>query len=176
MDVTTVVATAGDAILLFTMIVFAYQAQQMANQSRASVTATRASVYQAIASQMQDIDRLFITHPELRPYVYENKPVPTVEPMRTQVLALAELFVDFFDNFMAQSGQIPGDLYEPWCRYARSIMQSSPAVCAFWNENREWYSKLLQDLLDPASTRADDLSVQKAAAEEWAEVGNSLSE
>jgi hypothetical protein len=171
MDSAVLVALAGDVILLFTMLVFTYQAQQMAKQSRESAAATRASVYQAITEQMLNIDRLFITNPELRPYVYEGAALPAEEPLRTQVLALAELFVDFFDNFVTQSGQIPPQLYEPWRRYARSVMQSSPAACAFWNENREWYSELLQEMLDPYSSAGDNSSVQAESAKEWANTG-----
>lgn len=172
MDVASLVAAFGDVILLVTMIIFVLQAREMARQSQYNAAATRASVYQAIAQQMQDLDKLFIANPHLRPYMYDKQPVPVEEPLRTQVLALAELFVDFFDNFVTQSGQVPPELYEPWRRYARSIMESSPAACAFWTENRDWYSGLLQEMLDPAATAQTDPDVQGDAARAWVRAGD----
>lgn len=170
MDVAAAAAAGGDIILLLTMIVFGYQAREMAQQSRAGAAATRASVYQSIAQQMQEIDKLFVVHPHLRPFIYENKPTPREEPTRTQVLALSELLVDFFDNFVAQSGQIPSHLYEPWERYARSVMETSPSMCVFWSQNREWYSELLHEMLDPALAISSQ-AIQTESAEEWAATG-----
>ena len=162
------IALSSDVILLLTMAVFAYQARQMAKQSRDVVKSTRASVFQGITDQMLRLDQLFIARPELRPFMYDGHPLPTDPLERTRVLALAETFLDLFDNFVVQSASIPEDLFEPWRNYAVSVLGSSPAMQFFWNENRDWYSEMLQQVLDGHdSSRAEDELVRQEAADAW---------
>jgi hypothetical protein len=161
-------ALCSDVILLVTMAVFAYQARQMAKQSRDVANSTRASVYQGIADQMLALDQLFIARPELRPYIYDGVALPPDPVERTRVLALAETFVDLFDNFVIQSASIPDDLFEPWRNYAVSLMGTSPAMQFFWNQNRDWYSEVLQRVLDGHDvTRAEDMIVREEMAHVW---------
>lgn len=168
MDVAAWIGLAGNAILLFTMVVFAYQARQMAQQSRETSAATRATVYQGIEDQMLSIDRLFIDRPELRKFIYDDAPVPAEEPMRSAVMALAELFIDLCDNFVAQSGYIPESLYAPWRSYACSVMESSPAVREFWAMNNAWYSDILREMFtDHRAPARADASVREQSAAAW---------
>jgi hypothetical protein len=111
--------------------------------------ATFASVYQGIASQMHDLDKLFVERPDLRPYFYgeEPKPVPHDEPERGRVLATAELIVDFADNFVAQRRVLPGDYERGWAEYFRALYVSSPAVQHFWKKSSGWYCDDLDELL-----------------------------
>ena len=175
MDLATTVAGIGDIILLLTMVVFAYQARQMALESRETAAATRSVVYQGISEQMQEIDRFLIDRPHLRPYIYDGAPEPgTDQPeQRSQVEATAEMFMDLFDNFVTQSGNIPEELYGPWHRYALNLMETSPAMQRFWAENREWYSTLLQDVLSTKNP-VQDLLVRREAAREWENINESL--
>jgi hypothetical protein len=143
MNLTIGLTLVADAILIATMVVFMFQARYMARS-------TRASVYQAIADQMMSIDRLFIDHPELRPYFYGKKAAPSRGLNHERVAAATELFVDFMDNVVVQTPHIPEYLSGTWTRYFRDVAASSPSIREFWRTKREWYGISLQRVLDPA--------------------------
>jgi hypothetical protein len=111
--------------------------------------ATFASVYQGIADQRHDLDKLFVETPELRPHFYgTNKQLPDDERERERVLATAELIVDFADNFVAQSPLLPSRYDEQaYGRYFRDLYRRSLAIQRFWSESGDWYCDELRDLL-----------------------------
>lgn len=141
MNITDGVTLAGDMILAVTFVVFVVQAQSMTRS-------TRASVYQTVAEQMMSIDRLFVEHPELRPYFYGSKPSPSEELDRERVAATCELFLDFMDNVVGQTRHIPEYLTGPWQEYFQSIASTSPSLREFWRTNRDWYDDNMRRLLD----------------------------
>jgi hypothetical protein len=101
--------------------------------------ATFASVYQGIAGQMHDLDRLFVERPDLRPHFYGKKDLPDDERERDRVLATAELIVDFADNFVAQSPLLPSQYTRAYSDYFRDLNRTSPAIRHFWAECGKWY-------------------------------------
>jgi hypothetical protein len=75
------------------------------------------------------LDRLFIDSPELRPYFYEEAPLPLEEPARSRVLATGELIVDLADSVasMVRHGQLSPEATNAWAA-ALGGWGRSPAV------------------------------------------------
>jgi hypothetical protein len=158
----TVAAIASDLVLSATLIVFLRQARTMraqlehlalqtehvAREEDRSSKALRAGVYQSLSGLMIDVDRTFIAYPELRRYFYDGVPEPTDVTERSRVSAIAEMFVDLIDNFVAQAPHLPEYMSGPWGTYFEYLFRSSPAIQRFWQENRSWYSGELQRFFD----------------------------
>lgn len=157
MDLVAVASLASDLILALTMIVFLVQSRHMAR-------ATRASVYQTVAEQMMSVDRLFIDHPELRPYLYDGQELPADPRERSRITATAELLVDFLDNIASQSRHIPDYLCGPWYVYFQDLARSSPAMRQFWLDRRSWYGDDMRRLLDDVCGVARPVGGSRRAA------------
>ena len=129
------------------------------NQTNQATKATFATVYQGIAAQMQDLDKLFIEMPDLRPYIYRGKPLPDDERERDKVLATAELLVDLADHFIAQSPLLPQHHQRGWVEYFGDMYRTSPAIRHYWSECGEWYCSDLQELYAAAALRASSPAI-----------------
>lgn len=124
--------------------------------------ATFASVYQGIAGQMHEIDKLFVEKPELRPYFYGDTPLPEDCNERQRVLATAELIIDFADNLVAQRPFLPRKYERGYDDYLRELYGSSLAMQRFWSDcGKRWYkSEELNNLFrdPPAPTTSGSAS------------------
>ena len=134
-------------------------------QTNQATKATFAAVYQGIAAQMQDFDKLLIEKPNLRPYLYRNKPLPDDERERDEVLATAELLVDLADNVVAQSPLLPDHHRRLWDEYFRDMYRSSQAIREYWRDYGEWYCDDLQALFAQACVESPQASADAPAAD-----------
>jgi hypothetical protein len=134
--------------LIVSVLILKRQTEILNRQTEEAAKATFASVYQGMAGQMHDLDKLFIETPELRPHFYgKNKELPDDEHERERVLATAELIIDFADNFVAQSALLPKEYERAYGAYFRDLYGSSLAIQQFWSECRGWYCDELNELL-----------------------------
>lgn len=83
----------------------------------------------ALMGYVMTLDKLFIDSPELRPYFYEQLPVPDGEPARSRVLATAEMIVDLADAVasMIRHEQLTAEAAAAWAA-AVGGWGRSPAV------------------------------------------------
>ncbi len=115
-------------------------------QTRLSRNAVTAQLWQNLTQPGNDITRLFIDHPNLRPYFYKAKPIDQSDPNFDAVMAVSEMYLDFIESFsddyvlflpgMAENGE--SRLL--WDRYFKDLFTSSPALCAYAKEKQHWYS------------------------------------
>lgn len=101
-------------------------------QVREAANTVRAQVFDATAGRILELSRLFVEHPELRPYFNDGLDSKDAEePLRSQVLAVAEMHLDFFDTELLRARTFPAALrglpsFKPWIR---GLFRSSPAMC-----------------------------------------------
>ena len=119
---------------------------------RGARNASFATVYQGLASQMHDIDKFFVQNPELRGHFYSNAQLPAAEPELGRVLAIAEMIVDFADNFAAQSRSLEG-YQQGWAEYFQFVYTQSPALRVYWKDNAAWYHDDLKKMFGEAEKR-----------------------
>jgi hypothetical protein len=124
-------------------------------QTRFLVKTNQALVYQNIISLMADIDRLFVEHPLLRPFFYDKTEPPPPGELRCQVDAMAELLLDFMDNYFIQAPHMPvaGD-DQQWQDYFAEEFDASPALRALFESKRNWYDGALLAIGEAALARA----------------------
>lgn len=146
MEALAIASFGSDGILLATVGIFSLQTRQMARQSRATETAILSSVHQSITDNMLEIDRIFIDHPEFRPFFYENTPLPSEPIQRNQLISVAELFIDFVENHLLQSPHLPAGVLAGWRTYFLKTMKNSPALREYWHNCGVWYAKETQRL------------------------------
>jgi len=110
----------------------------------------RGQLFDATAGRMLDLSRLFVEHPDLRPYFYDGRDVPDeTDSLRQRVLAAAELHVDYLDTellrrklFAPSLKELPG--FEPWIR---GLLRTSPAMCRILHNDKQlgeeaWYGEI----------------------------------
>lgn len=92
------------------------------------------------------MDKIFLEHPELRPYFYENIDISQItdDDTRRRVMIVAEYQLDYFDLVMTQLDYIPtdGDSQEDkenWNKYFADSFAKSPALCKRIGDNPDWY-------------------------------------
>jgi hypothetical protein len=133
-------------------------------QTRLSTRAALAAVYQGISDQMHDIDKVFVDNPTLRPHFYADEPLPNDRVERERVMALAELIVDFSDNFLVQCPVLPDEYERGWLVYFKALYGSSPAMREYLLQNGHWYAADLQRLYRTAEDEISSRSVASPAA------------
>lgn len=116
-----------------------------------SAETRKATLFDATAGRMLDLDKIFIENPLARPYLYENEDFSHLSPEdRSRILAIAELHVDFFDTEILRQKTFPTVLkglpgFEPWIR---GIIKTSPAVCQILIDDKSrpeedrWYDEI----------------------------------
>jgi hypothetical protein len=131
-------------------------------QVREAAAALRGQLFDAAVGRILDLDRIFVLYPGLRPYFYDGADLEDADAnTRAQVLALAELHLDFLDSELLRRQEFPKPLerlpsLEPWLK---SLLKSSPAMRTILRHDVErgedgWYSDKLHRLYrEVAATR-----------------------
>ena len=98
-----------------------------------------------------EICKLFIAHPELRPYFYEQSeaitPERAVTPEQaqasdeTRVAFMCETILGLVEHAVLQKKNLPGDAWKHcWRPYAIERLEQSKALEKFFQPNAHWYS------------------------------------
>jgi hypothetical protein len=133
------------------------QVKHLADESQQATRARLATVYQNVSMQMHDINRLFVEHSHLKRYFYEGVSPDQSDDDYAQVACIAEMFVDFMDNFVTQAPLLMEDyLQEGWQGYFRWIYLNSPIIRAYWDRHGDWYGDDLHELFADAARAAAD--------------------
>lgn len=116
-------------------------------QTKLSRNAVIAQTWQNLTQPGNDISKVFVDHPRLRPYFYDGKQVKKGDPDFDAVMAVAEMYLDFIDSFQDDYVfDLPGMAKDGenrrlWNQYFKDIFVSSPALCAYAKEKKHWYSE-----------------------------------
>lgn len=101
-------------------------------------------------TQLYDLDKLFIKHPELRPYFYNGQEMSKAasDDERQRILAIAEFQLDFFDSFLTQREYLtlkPEEL-KNWRTYIEDSFSHSPAMCYRLKGVEDRYNSELEEI------------------------------
>lgn len=122
------------------MIILVWTVYVLRKQTEVAAEQTKLLAYQNISAQMVAVDRFFIEHVELRAYIYDDKVISEEDELYPEVLATAEMMMDFMDgvfNMRPYMPEYPWD--ESWGRYFEDLVDSSPAIRHFIKDKYEWY-------------------------------------
>lgn len=115
-------------------------------QTKLSRDAVQAQTWQILTQQGSDISRIFLDHPNLRPYFYDGKPLDKTDPNFNAVMAVSEMYLDFIEGFQddyvfALPGMAKdGESRLLWDKYFKDMFASSPALRTYAKEKQNWYS------------------------------------
>jgi hypothetical protein len=108
---------------------------QLRAERRALETQTSWQMYETSIS----ILTVFVEHPEIRPYFYDSQPAPTEEPLRSRVLATAELVADHMESVVLSQDAVEVKTRAVWARYMQGLYRRSPVLRAFLKPENEGY-------------------------------------
>jgi len=134
-------------------------------QSLITSRGVQAQTWQTLSAPGTEISKVFIEHPELRPYFYENKPFSREDPNYHAVSSVAEMYLDFLEAFIDDYvANLPG--MEPngvnrvlWDKYFTDMFASSPALQSIAKAEQKWYSTNFAKYMptkDPAAKRTSN--------------------
>lgn len=94
----------------------------------------------AVYQQQQDIDNIFIEHPETDPYFSDGIAAPTTAQDRAKIRSIAFRLIDHFDHVLYQlnNGLFESN-YDAWVHYIKRSFEKSPILCeTLLNNNMEY--------------------------------------
>ncbi|MEU4676234.1 hypothetical protein [Micromonospora sp. NPDC023737] len=127
-------AAAASVIALTAVVV------QLRHLSWSLQTTARGATYN-IGVRLKDV---FIEHPHLRPYFFENRPVPADHPEYGRIATIAELCCIYLQEIAAQSRNVSTANRAAWFSLLRSLYESSPPVRSQLENHMTWYSEELR--------------------------------
>lgn len=116
--------------------------------------------------EMSKLLGILLENPDLRPFIYEGRSLDlaATESQRQQVLAIAGLYSDFFEQLLYQRnfGNLSKDEYAgTWQQFINTILASSTVLRDFALQNRSYYGAEYMDLV-MAIQGAIDVSAVRA--------------
>jgi hypothetical protein len=117
-----------------------------------SWSALWASYNEAATKLVLDIDRLFVEHPELRPYLLDGGSSGEDVVFTHRADAVVELIADCLEGIWDNRDLYGKDDRESWRRYIMDLRSTMPQLDSFIDDNSKWYPSLC--LLDEPRRRA----------------------
>jgi hypothetical protein len=136
------------------VLVFAYQARELAHQSRVGNEVAGTQTHREIMLHYKRFTDVFIQYPELHAYYYDQSPSPPSGTDSVRLRVIAEQHADFFEVVLITKGQLKSydwvALYGGWDDHIASSLGSSSILRSIIRDTRGWPS------LDPFLSRYDE--------------------
>ena len=115
-------------------------------QLRQASHQTKIQIKDRTLANILTLDRVFLDHPELRPYFYEGKDITEKDPMYPRVVAVAEMHMDVFDYVLEYYENFPEQFpeLEAGHKWIHDMFESSPITKRHFQAKKHWYSKRLR--------------------------------
>lgn len=118
------------------------------------------SLAQSMTDYSLEISRLFLQHPDLRPYFFEGQVINEGHPDYRRAEALAEVILDIFWIMMAQAKRVRGREFRneetrtQWAIYMGDCFATSPLLSSFLTKRKEWYGPELISRMEQGMARS----------------------
>src|SRR5687768_11251867 len=103
----SIASMAGVFIGLFGFLILTYQIHQLH-------CTIQAETHEKLYSQARDVMRIFIEHPEMRPFFYEGVDIQPDDPRHQQLATMAEIMADYLEHITLQRKNLPRDVCIAW--------------------------------------------------------------
>ena len=136
------------------VLVFAYQARELARQSRVGNEVAGTEAHREILRHWKEVSDVFIQYPELHAYYYDQTPNPPSATDGVRLAVIADQHADFLDVVLITSKQLAsyeytGLTYE-WDDYTTRVVGSSSILRSTIRDSGDWAN------LDPFVSRYDE--------------------
>jgi hypothetical protein len=131
----------------FTAVIVSIRTAQ--EQMSYMATQTRVLTRDRSVANVLTLHRIFLDHPELRPYFFEGKDLKESDPLYPKVEAVADMHLDVFAYNLDYRLLFPDDYRraEDYKLYIRSMLALSPVMRRRLETKGEWFSPYLQEVL-----------------------------
>ena len=131
----------------FTAVIISIRTAQ--EQMGYAAAQTRLMTRDRSLANVLTLHRIFLDHPELRPYFFEGKDLKETDPLYPQVEAVADMHLDVFAYNLDYRLVFPDDYRRPerYKSYIRSRLALSPVMRRRLETKAEWFSPYLQEVL-----------------------------
>lgn len=137
-----IVSIAGFVAIIVTIILTRSQTTSMAQS-------LKENIHEISSNQMFDMDKVFIDHPEMRPYFYARKDISENDPSYQRALAISEYLLDYFGSILVQRKRFPNVWPSNWWYpYFTYVFANSPLLCRQLKETKEWYTEELSHIMN----------------------------
>jgi hypothetical protein len=126
------------------VLVLAWQSKAVADASKLASKTARAAAMSDAAANMRAVFQALLDHPELRPYISDGKPLPTIPLLRARALTLCEMLCDAAEASLEVATQVPGasEVLSGWPDWAEWVLSSSPGSMEHVSTHPAWYPRL----------------------------------
>jgi hypothetical protein len=150
--VSLIVSIAGSVAVIVTLWFVYRQTRIFARQTEFVARTLATSLADNINSQVEQITRLFIEYPEMRPYFYKSQPIEESHADYARAEAIAELVLDALFTISDQakrSGELRAGQRASgnWLAYVSDSFAQSPILVKFLTERQTWYNEELVELM-----------------------------
>jgi hypothetical protein len=137
------------------VLVFAYQARELARQSRVGNEVAGTLAHRETLLHWKEVSDVFIQYPELRAYYYDRTPDPPSATDSVRLEVIADQHADFLDAVLITSRQLAsyeytGQTYDEWDGYITRVVGSSSILRSIIRGAGDWPT------LDPFVARHDE--------------------
>src|SRR6266404_5285457 len=109
----------------------------------------RLATYASIANTLSMTKQIFIEHPDLRPYFYDELEMAKNDPRYSQAQAVGEHLLDFFDGILLLGNTAHWDR-KFWVKYIMDCFRQSPILRDCLKDTGDWYTPTLTSLMNKA--------------------------
>jgi hypothetical protein len=89
--------------------------------------------------QNADVRKIFLEHPDLRPFFFEGRKIPSTHEKFAIAVTIAELFLNYLEQLTSKSKNLP--VSQAWHEeFLKNIFESSPLMREILDQRPERYA------------------------------------
>ncbi|WP_330460543.1 hypothetical protein OIB37_28885 [Streptomyces sp. NBC_00820] len=112
--------------------------------TRVSAKTHETTSYHAGTDLFMEVNRVFVEHPEVRPYFYDGKELTEGDPNSNRVQAVAELMLDVFEWIWHRREGITEADRQAWADYVGQMFRLSPALRKYHLDHLAWHPTITE--------------------------------
>lgn len=139
------------------------QAIAATNQTNLLTASLERSTYLDFEASLFELSKLIIQNPQIRPYLYDKKPLPgKSDPDYNLVVSFCVFYLGFFDHALTMEKLSPNGTQwteKKWKSWIEDMFNCSPALRQVFSEERHWYIDDLGPLLDRSKNNNHEIRI-----------------
>ncbi len=118
------------------------------------------SVSQSVTNYALEISRLFLQHPDLRPYFFAGQFIDESHPDYLRAEAVAEVVLDIIWTMTNEARLMQGNEFaneegrKVWEAYVDDCFATSPLLTSFLTKRKDWYGQDMMSRMERGVARA----------------------
>lgn len=107
----------------------------------------RGATHDRIYAHYMEVCKLLMQKPYLRPYFYDKQVVSDADTtLKAEVEIMSEAIMGLIEHAVVQKRNMPRRSWRDcWKPYAQERLAKSVDLRKFFDQNKEWYTKMLRD-------------------------------